>query len=158
MICLRIGKTFKAKTPSGDFKVTTPENQLLSQQAVTSKGISIPYTNLQLNPYPNTQLNLFSSDNLSFQCMAPCTWLANRCTDPSMWLTHQFEKDVDCKVLQFINTMKITKLLSYKTQRRTNAAVFSRERWIRANSVSSHNLHEKTLLNTCATCSTFDGP
>ena len=54
-----------AKTPPGDFKVTTPENPLLSQQAVTSKGILVPYTNLQLNPYPNTQLDLFYSDNLS---------------------------------------------------------------------------------------------
>ena len=55
-----------AKTPSSDFKVTTPENSLLSQQAVTSKGILVPYTNLQLNPYPNTQLDLFYSENLSF--------------------------------------------------------------------------------------------
>ena len=55
-----------AKTPPSDFKVITPENSLLSQQAVTSKGILVPYTNLQLNPYPNTQLDLFYSENLSF--------------------------------------------------------------------------------------------
>ena len=61
------------KTPLGDFKVITPENSLLSQQAITSKGIPVPYTNLQLNLYPNTQLDLFSSDNLSFQCAAPNT-------------------------------------------------------------------------------------
>ena len=54
-----------AKTPPGDFKVTTLENLLLSQEAVTSKGISVPYTNLQLNHYPNIQLDLFCSDNLS---------------------------------------------------------------------------------------------
>ena len=36
------------------------------KKAVTSKGILVPYTNLQLNPYPNTQLDLFCSDNLSF--------------------------------------------------------------------------------------------
>ena len=66
MICLRIGKTYTAKTPPGEFKVTTPENLLLSQQAVTSKGILVPYTNLQLNPYSNIQLDLFYSDNLSF--------------------------------------------------------------------------------------------
>ena len=29
-----------AKTPLGDFQITTPETPLLSQQAVTSKGIS----------------------------------------------------------------------------------------------------------------------
>ena len=66
MICLRIGKTNTAKTPPGDFQVTTLKISLLSQQAVTSKGISVPYTNLQLNPYPNTQLDLFCNDNFPF--------------------------------------------------------------------------------------------
>ena len=66
VICLRMGKTNTAKTPPGDFKVTTPEILLLSQQAVTSKGIPVPYTNLQLNPYLNTQLDLFCNDNFSF--------------------------------------------------------------------------------------------
>ena len=64
--CFRMGKTNIAKTPPGDFKVTTLENPLLSKQAVTSKGIPVPYTNLQLNSYPNTQLDLFCNDNLSF--------------------------------------------------------------------------------------------
>ena len=54
------------KTLLDDFKVTSPENPLLSKQGVTSKGIPVPYTNLQLNPYLNTQLDLFCSDNLSF--------------------------------------------------------------------------------------------
>ena len=75
VICLQMGKTSKAKISSGDFKVTTFENPLLSQQVVSSKGISVPYTNLQLNPYPNTQLDLFYSENFSFQCTAPSTWL-----------------------------------------------------------------------------------
>ena len=61
-----MGKTYAAKTPLSHFKVTTPENPLLSKQAVTSNGILVPYTNLQLNPYPNTQLDLFCSENLSF--------------------------------------------------------------------------------------------
>ena len=61
-----MGKINMAKTPSADFKVTTPETLLLSQQAITSKWIPVPYTNLQLNPYPNTQLDLFCSDNFSF--------------------------------------------------------------------------------------------
>ena len=78
-------KTYTAKTPHGDFKVITPENSLLPQQAIISKGISVPYTNLQLNPYPNTQLDLFCSDNLSFWCTAPSTWLTN-CADPSTQL------------------------------------------------------------------------
>ena len=66
MICLQMGKIYTAKTSPGDFKITTSKNPLLSKQAVTSKGIPVPYTNLQLNPYPNTQLDLFCSDNLSF--------------------------------------------------------------------------------------------
>ena len=66
-------KTNTTKIPPGDFKVTTPENPLLSRQVVTSKGILVPYTNLQLNPYPNIKLNLFCSDNLSFECTAPNT-------------------------------------------------------------------------------------
>ena len=82
VICLWMGKTNTAKIPPGDFKVTTPEISLLSKQAVTSKRISVPYTNLQLNPYPNTQLDLFYSDNFSFWCTAPSTWLTN-CADPS---------------------------------------------------------------------------
>ena len=35
------GKPTRQKPPLGDFKVTNPENSLLSQQAVTSKGIPI---------------------------------------------------------------------------------------------------------------------
>ena len=66
MICLRMGKTYTVKTPPSDFKVTIPKNPLLLKQTVTSKGILVPYTNLQLNPYPNTQLDFFYSDNLSF--------------------------------------------------------------------------------------------
>ena len=66
-------KTYTAKTLPGDYKVTTPDNPLLSKQVVTSKGISVPYTNLQLNPYPIIKLDLFCSDNLSFQCIAPNT-------------------------------------------------------------------------------------
>ena len=112
VICLQIGKTYTTKTLSGDFKVTTPEILLLSQQVVTSKGISIPYTNLQLNPYPNTQLDLFCSDNFSFQCTA-LKYMTNQCADPNTRL--QSPTREGCKVLQFIHTMKIKKMLGHKT-------------------------------------------
>ena len=46
VICLRMGKTYTTKTPPGDFKVTTLEIPLLSQQTATSKGILVPYINL----------------------------------------------------------------------------------------------------------------
>ena len=140
------GETSKAKTPLGEFKVTTPENPLLSKQAVTSKRILVPYTNLQLNPilvpytnlqlnpYPNTQLDWFCSDNLSFQCK---TWLTNQCMDPNTWLTYQLEKNVSCKVLHFICMMKIKNLLGYKTLQYTNTSASLRERWTRANCLRS---------------------
>ena len=77
------------------------------------------------------------SDNLSFQCTAPSMWLINRCTDLSTWLTHQLEKDVGYKIFQFIHTIKIKKLLGYKTLWRINAAASSRERWTRSNCLQS---------------------
>ena len=43
MICLRMEKNLTAKTPLGDFQVTTPETPLLSQQVVTSKESQVPY-------------------------------------------------------------------------------------------------------------------
>ena len=46
VIFLRMKKTYTAKTSPGHFQVTTPEIPLLSQQAVTSKGILVYYTNL----------------------------------------------------------------------------------------------------------------
>ena len=100
VICLRMGKTYMAKTPPGDFKFITLENSLLSQQMVTIKGIIVPYINLQLNPYPNTQLDLFCSNNLSFSIHnsqyvtnQSDAWIPVRgllfCTNPSTWLTPQ---------------------------------------------------------------------
>ena len=52
------GENHQGKTLPSEFKVTTPENPLLSKQAVTSKRNPVPNTNLQLNPYPNNQLDL----------------------------------------------------------------------------------------------------
>ena len=54
VICLRMGKTTEAKFYRMNLRSPSPKNLLLSKQAVTSKRISILYTNLQLNPYPNT--------------------------------------------------------------------------------------------------------
>ena len=89
---------------------------------VTSIGILVPYTNLQLNSYPNTQLDLFCSDNLSFS-MHGSQYVTNQSMHEFKYvINHELEKDVGWKVLQFINTMKIMKLLSYKTLQYTNAA------------------------------------
>ena len=42
VICLRMGKNLTAKTPPGDFQVTTPETPLLSQQAQVKES-QVPY-------------------------------------------------------------------------------------------------------------------
>ena len=119
------GENLKAKTPLGDFQVTTPETPPLSQQSVTSKGI--PSTLPKLNPYSNTQLDLFCSDSSPFDTQLLSTWLTN-CTDPNKWLQSSTKKVVGCKVLQFIHTMKIKKMLGHKTLWCTYTATSSRER------------------------------
>ena len=135
------------------FKVTTPETPLLSQQAITSKGILVPYINLQLNPYPNIQLDLFCSDNLSFQCTAPSTWLTNSMRGSQYVAYSPTWKRCWLQSSSVHHMMKIMKFLGYKTLRCTNTAASSRERWTRANSISDHNLHEQDfashLCNLC---------
>ena len=76
------GENLTAKTLLGDFQVSIPEISLLSKQAVTSKGIPVSYTNLELNSYPNTQLDLFCSDDFPFWCMA-LKYVTNQYADPS---------------------------------------------------------------------------
>ena len=99
MIYLRMGKTTEAKPHRVNLR--SPLLRIHFYQNKQLQGIPVPYINLQLNPYLNTELDLSCSDNLSFQCTAPSTWLTN-CTDPSTRLDHQLEKDVGCKVFQFI--------------------------------------------------------
>ena len=64
-----------AKTPPGDFQVTTPETPLLSQQAVTSKGISstLPTYSWTLTPIPNWTYSVVTIP--LFDARLPSTWL-----------------------------------------------------------------------------------
>ena len=116
-----------AKTPSGDFKVTTPKTPLLSQQAVTSKGISstLPTYSWTLTPIPNWTCSVVTVPLSDAQL--PSTWLTNY-TDPNTRLQSLTKKIIGCKVLQFIHTMKIKKMLGHKTIRCTYTATSSRER------------------------------
>ena len=127
VICLRMGKNLTAKTPQGDFQVTTPETPLLSQQAVTSKGIpsTLPTYSWPLTPIPNWTCSVVTVPLFDERL-------------PSMWLTitrisvRDFkiptEKNVGCKILQFIHTMKIRKMLGHKTLRCKYTAASSKER------------------------------
>ena len=127
VICLRIGKNLTAKTPPDDFQVITPETPLLSQQAVTSKGIpsTLPTYSWTLTPIPNWTYSVVIVP-LS-DARLPSTWLTN-CTNPSTWLQSPTKKIVDCKVLQFIYTMKIKKMLGHKTLWCKYIVTSSRER------------------------------
>ena len=60
----------------------------------------IPTYSWALTPIPNWTCSVVTISH--FQYTALSTWLINRCADPNMWLNHQLEKDVGCKVFQFI--------------------------------------------------------
>ena len=132
VICLWMGKNLTAKTPSSDFQVTTLETSLLSQLNLTKY-----LTNLQLNPYPNTQSDLFCSDSFPFWCTTP-KYVTNQLRE-SQYATskHQSEKIVGCKVLQFIHTMKIRKVLGHKTLRCKYTTTSPRNRWTKSRTLSS---------------------
>ena len=125
VICLRMGKNLTAKTPPDDFQITTPETSLLSQQAVTSKGIpnTLPTYSWTFTPIPNWTCSVMTVP--LFDARLPSTWLTN-CTDPSTRLQSPTKKIVSCKVLQFIHMMKIKKMLDHKTLRCTYTATSSR--------------------------------
>ena len=53
-------------------------------------------------------------------------WLT-KCADPSTQLQSSTKKIVDCKVLQFIHTMKVKKMLGHKTLRYKYTTTSSRE-------------------------------
>ena len=69
------GENPTAKTPPGDFQVTTPKTPLLSQQAVTSKGIptTLPTYSWTLIPIPNWTCSVVTVP-LS-DARLPSTWL-----------------------------------------------------------------------------------
>ena len=116
-----------AKTPPGDFQVTTLETPLLSQKTVTSKGI--PSTLLTyswtLIPIPNWTCSVVTIPLSDAQL--PSTWLTVAWIPVRDFKTPA-KKIVGCKVFQFIHTMKIKKMLGHKTLRCKYIATSSRER------------------------------
>ena len=101
------------------------QNQLVWGQSELEFQYLIPTYSWTLTPIPNWTCFVVIISH--FQCTALSTWLIN-CADPSMRLDQQLEKDVSYKVLQFIQTMKIMKLLGHKTLRCTNTTTSSRTR------------------------------
>ena len=146
VICLRMGKTTEAKP----YRVNLWP-PLLRIHYYQNKWLQVKESQYLILTY-NWTLILISNWTYSvvtishFQCTDLSMWLTNRCMDPSTWLTHKLEKDVSCKVLQFIQIMKIKKFIGYKTLWHTNTTAFSRERWTRAY-VSGHNMLVKNFLH-----------
>ena len=66
-------KTIEAKPHRVNLRSPLPIIHYYQNKQLQVKGISVPNTNLQLNPYPKTKLDLQCNDNLSFQCTAPST-------------------------------------------------------------------------------------
>ena len=140
-----MGKTYTIKIPPDDFKVTTPKIHYYHNKWLQVKKFQylIPTYSWTLSPIPNWTCSIVTIS--PFNARLPVRDLPIQCADPSMRLTHQLEKDVGCKVLQFINTMKITKLLGDKTLRCTNTATSWIERWTRAYISGSQYTCEKLL-------------
>ena len=115
------------KNPPGDFQFTTPETPLLSQQAVTNKGIlsTLPTYSWTLIPIPSWTCSVVTVP--PFDTRLSSTWLTNY-TNPSMRLQSPTKKVVSCKVLQFIHTMKIKNMPGHKTLLCTYTTTSSRER------------------------------
>ena len=116
-----------AKTPLGNFQVTTPETPLLSQQAVASKGI--PNTLLTYSWILTPILNWTYSVVIVplFDARLPSIWLIN-CVDPSTRLQTPTKKVFGYKVLQFIHTINIKKILGHKILRCKYTTTSSRDR------------------------------
>ena len=58
VICLRIEKTTEAKPHRVNLMSSLLIIHYYQNKRLQVKGITIPNTNLQLNPYPNIQLDL----------------------------------------------------------------------------------------------------
>ena len=158
VICLRMGKNLTAKSPLGDFQVTTLETPLSSQQAVTSKGILVPYTNLQLNPYPNTQLDLFCSDSSSFWCTAS-KYVTNQCANLRTRLQSPTKRRLlAAKFFSSSQQWRSRRCLVTKPYGAHTQQLLHKNDELRQNFVFGYKLLEQSLLNTCATYSHFDGP
>ena len=70
-----MGKNLTAKTPPGDFQVTTPETPLLSQQMVTSKGIPSTLSTYSWTLTPISNWTCFVVTVPLSDARLPSTWL-----------------------------------------------------------------------------------
>ena len=124
-----------AKIPPSDFQVTTPETPLLSQQAITTKGIpsTLPTYSWTLTPTPNWTCSVVTGPLFDARLLS--TWLTVAWIPVRDFKTPT-KKIVGCKFLQFIHTMKFKKILGHKTLRCKYTTTSPRKRWIRLRTLS----------------------
>ena len=115
----------------------------------------IPTYSWTLIPIPNWTCSVMTIS--PFQCMAPSTWLTN-CADPSMQLNHQLEKDVVCKVLQFITRWRSRSSLVTKPYGVQTQQLLQEKDELGKNLSPGTICINKLLLHTHATCVTLNGP
>ena len=151
VIFLRIGKITKVKPHQVNLRSPLPRIHYYQnkQLQVKESQYLIPTYSWTLTPIPNWTCSIVTN--------SPSTWLTN-CANASTRLQSPTREGCWLQSSSVHHTIKIKKLLGYKTLRCTNTAASSQEIWTRANPVSNHNLLEQILLNTCATCSTFNDP
>ena len=92
VICLRIGKTSKAKPHRVILRSPLPRIHYYHNKRLQVKESQylIPTYNWTLTPIPNWTRSIVTISH--FQCTAPSTWLTNRCTNPSTWLTNDLRR------------------------------------------------------------------
>ena len=115
-----MGKTYTAKILRVILRSPLPRIHYYQnkQLQVKESQYLIPTYSWTLTPILNWICSVVTI--FHFQCIAPSTWLTN-CADPNMWLDHQLEKDVGCKVLLFITWWRswsclVTKPYGVQTQ------------------------------------------
>ena len=157
VICLRMGKTYTAKTPPGDFQVTTLKIPLLSQQAVTvkeSQYLILTYS-WTLTSIPNWTYSVVTIS--LFDARLPNTWLTN-CANPNTRLQSSTREDCWLQIsLIHPHNEDLEDTWSQNPTVYKHNNFFKRDElgW---NYVSGYKLLKQTLLNTCVTCLHFDDP
>ena len=133
VICLRMGKTSKAKPyrvilRSSFSRIHYYHNKRLQ---VKKSQYLIPTYSWTLTPIPKWTCFVVTISH--FQCIAPSTWLANRCTDPSAWLTTNLRR------------MLATKFFSLTTRWRSQSSLVTKPYGIQKQQL----LQEKDELGMC---------
>ena len=134
MICWQTGKTFrKAKTPPGEFKVTTLKNSLINNQVVTNmRNLTTTLTYPKIPTYNRTFAPISNwtwscSSLLSFGAQIFNLWLTP--LHGSQYVTNSNNLNDCCclQILHFIND-KDQGALDYKTLWHTNIVASYREK------------------------------